>query len=449
MTDSQTSDAADFLLGRINFERHPLLATRHAFKLERMRRLLAELGNPQDRIPAVHIAGTKGKGSTAVMVASALAAAGIRTGLYTSPHIESFTERLRINGRSPTPREFDDLLPNVSQAIGRLDAEADERVVTYFEALTAMAWEFFVRNSAEIVVLEVGLGGRLDATNICRPEAVAITNISRDHTNILGESLAEIAFEKAGIIKPGVPCVSGVRNPEAQAVIRQIAGEQAAPLIEVAERYQAIRPRASGEAWRLRMCDSQGEVSTASDDPLPVPLMGEHQADNAAIAHCLLDSLARRGWPITRERIVSGWQNLAWPARIEVLGANPTIILDAAHNWASAAALTNTLKTSFSAERRILLFAGSQEKDVSGILRQLAPLFDTVVLTAFQMNSRAMPISRLEQIWQAITGRPAHTMENPTDALAFCRTLAGPRDLICVTGSFFLAAEIRPLLVAS
>ena len=447
MTDSQTSDAADFLLGRINFERHPLQATRHAFKLERMRRLLAELGNPQERIPAVHIAGTKGKGSTSVMVASALAAAGIRTGLYTSPHIESFTERLWINGRSPTAQEFDDLLPSVSEAIGRLDAEADERVVTYFEALTAMAWEFFVRNSAEIVVLEVGLGGRLDATNICRPEAVAITNISRDHTNILGESLAEIAFEKAGIIKLGVPCVSGVRNPEARAVIRQIAGERAAPLIEVAERYHAIQPRKSGEPWRLRICDAQGEVSIASDDPLPVPLMGEHQADNAAIAYYLLESLARRGWPIERERIVSGWRNLAWPARIEVLGANPTIILDAAHNWASAAALTKTLKTSFPAERRILLFAGSQEKDVSGILRQLAPLFDTVVLTAFQANSRAMSISRLEQIWQAITGRPAHTVENPTDALACCRTLAEPHDLICVTGSFFLAAEVRPLLV--
>lgn len=436
-------DAVAYLMGRINYERHPALADRQAFKLDRMRRLLARLGDPQERLPAVHIAGTKGKGSTAIMVASALTAAGYRTGLYTSPHLERFEERMQVDGEMPSPAEFLGIAVKVSEAVADLEREDESLAATYFEAATAMAWEFFSARGADIVVLEVGLGGRLDATNVCRPAVVAITNVSRDHTALLGETPAEIAFEKAGIVKSGVPCVSGVVDRDAAAVVQTVCRERDAPLLEVKGSYEIAEPSDAGERRRL-LLKNPGELGAR----FTVPLSGQHQADNAAIALRLLAVLREQGWQIDAAMIEEGWKRLVWPARVEVVGRQPTIVLDAAHNWASAGVLASALRDDFRAKRTILLFAGSREKDVAGMLRRLAPFVDTAVFTAFHNNPRATLPAELQGLWRAITGRDAHVFEQSADGFAFCREIASEEDLICVTGSFFLAAEIRPLLRA-
>jgi dihydrofolate synthase/folylpolyglutamate synthase len=430
-------EAIAYLLGRINYERNPSLAGREAFQLDRVRRLLARLGDPQERVSAVHIAGTKGKGSTAVMTAAALSAAGYRTGLYTSPHLERFEERMRVDGEMPSPGEVADLARRVASAVEELERERGEPAATYFEAATAMAWEFFARRGAEVAVLEVGLGGRLDATNICRPAVTVVTNVSRDHTALLGETPAEIAFEKAGIVKPGVPVVSGVTDPEAAEVVRRVSGERGSPLIEVEGRYRV--EEAAGRR------DVVAETVSGRWGPIAVPLPGRHQAANAATSLHLLGILAAAGWRVGPDHAAAGWAGLEWPARVEVVARRPTVILDAAHNWASAGALVRTLDEEFAARRRVLLFAGSREKDVPGMLRRLAPAFDTAVLTAFRSNPRATPPDQLLSLWRSITGRPAHARERSDEAFGFCRRIAGPEDLICVTGSFFLAAEVRPM----
>lgn len=445
MTPLRTyDDAVAYLLGRINYERNPSLADRQAFRLDRMRRLLSLLGDPQEQIPAVHIAGTKGKGSTAVMTAAALSAAGHRTGLYTSPHLERFEERMRVDGDMPGPAEFVDVAAHVAEAVAALEREGDGLAATYFEAATAMAWEFFARRGVQLAVLEVGLGGRLDATNVCRPQVVAITNVSRDHTALLGETPAEIAFEKAGVVKPGVPVISGVSDREAATVVRRICHDQAAPLTEIEDRYNVARHEAEASlAWSVAI-----ETPSGTWAPVAVPLPGRHQAGNAAVALFLLDALATKGWRVGPEHADAGWAGLRWPARVEIVARRPTVVLDAAHNWASAGALVRTLEDELPARRRVLLFAGSREKDVAGMLRRLAPAFDTAVLTAFRTNPRAVPPEQLLSLWRSITGRPAHVRERSDEAFAFCRRIAGPEDLICVTGSFFLAAEVRPLVAA-
>lgn len=435
-------DAVAFLLGRINYERHPSLAHRDSFKLDRVQQLLARLGNPQEQIPAVHLTGTKGKGSTATMTAAALSAAGIRTGLYTSPHLERLEERMRVNGEMPSADEFVASTNRVANAIKTLDREDASLAATFFEAVTAVSWDFFRNRGVELVVLEVGLGGRLDATNVCRPEVVAITNISRDHTALLGDTPAEIAFEKAGIIKPGVPCVSGVTDPEAAEVVRRVCRERHSPLTETSNRFEVTESLSERGSRSVTVRFEDGKTW----GPLPVPLAGRHQADNAALALHLLDALAGRGYRVGPADVAAGWTGLKVPARVEIAARRPTIVIDAAHNVASAEALVRTLTDDFSERRRILLFAGSREKDVAGMLQRLAPAFDAAVLTAFHNSPRATPPEALLAMWNAASDRQAFVFDRSDDALNCARRLARADDLVCITGSFFLAAELRPLL---
>ena len=357
------------------------------------------------------------------------------------------------------------------RAVYILEQEPSPLEVTYFEAATAMAWLHFVDCNVQIVVLEVGLGGRLDATNLCRPVVTAITNISRDHTAILGDSPAEIAVEKAGIIKPGIPLVTGATGTAVLNVIRAACELNQAPFIETAGRFPFCRSgleEKQGTHWVVsdsQLCrDTELPLENDSNN-LPaansragrwsvarraqeqwewfeVPLTGQHQTANAAVALELLKILHDQGWPVDTETIRRGWSTLRWPARIEQVHERPLILIDAAHNWAAVTALINTVRE-FTARRRILLFAGSREKDLGGMLRQFAPLFDTVVLTEFQSNPRATPLSHLQTIWQSCSDRPAHLKKNSQQALDFCLKIAQPDDLLCVTGSFFLAGELR------
>lgn len=436
--------AVEYLMSRVNFERLTGAAySSDDFKLDRMRELLARLGNPHEGIPAVHVAGTKGKGSTAAFVAAVLTAAGYRTGLFTSPHVSAFEERMAVDGRIPSQDQLAELVDSIADTVAALDKTPGRMSPTYFEIATALAWRYFQRRQAEVAVLEVGMGGRLDATNVCRPAVTVITTISRDHTRQLGSRLSQIAREKAGIVKPGVPLICGVREGEAHDVIAETCRAEQAPLREIGRDFEFAYVPPSGTAgarvtvrtWR----------KTHSD--LPLPLVGEHQAANAACAVAALDVLADAGWDIDESAIARGLTSVRWPGRIEVVGREPTVIIDTAHNWAAVSALLRTLDESFPARRRVLVFAAARDKDVAGMLRQLVPRFDSLVLTAFQNNPRNVPVEELVRLVQSLGDRPVHAAPDPAAAWKLAVRLAAPSDLICVTGSFFIAAELRELIL--
>lgn len=449
-------DALDFLAGRVDYERSLSIPYQtHCFKLDRMRELLARLGNPQDRLPIVHVAGTKGKGSTSAMIGAVLQAAGRRTGLFTSPHLERIEERVTIDGRPCPAEEIVRLLGQVRPLVEALDAQAaaDDPTggrATYFEIVTAMALLYFVEQGVDAAVLEVGLGGRLDSTNVCTPRVSVITSISFDHTRQLGSSLSEIAWEKAGIIKPGRPVVSGVSLDEPRDVIRQVCRELGSPLAELGPDftfdYQAPQ--------HLELAPAPGRLDFHYHGPrgrydlpgLPLALVGRHQAANAAVALAVLDELRAQDWQIPPEAVSQGLGNVGWPARIEVVARRPTIIIDAAHNVASIQALVESLDESFSARHRRLLFATTRDKDLSGMLALVLDRFDEVVLTQYSNNPRFVPAEEAAAAASQLTGRSYPVYQDSAAAWKALRERSEPEDLLCVTGSFFIAAEIGRLV---
>lgn len=464
--------AIEFLYGRINYERVDAQAySTSDFKLDRMRLLLSLLDNPQDRIPAVHVAGTKGKGSTCAMIAAALTAAGYRTGLYISPHITAFEERMTVDGVRPSPEKLVELVNRLIPVVGQMDNMPGQMQPTYFELATAIAWLHFIDRQVEIVVLETGLGGRLDSTNICRPHVCILTNVSRDHTHILGSTVRQIAWEKAGIVKPNVPVICGVSQPEALRLIEQICRERAAPLI-LFGRDLMVTARQTFNDFNPDLQDSdpvletqQSGVLNRESDPapcsridvmsggilwkdVPVALRGAHQATNTALALAAIDQLRARGMQISDLAVRTGLARVQWPARVEVVARRPTVVIDAAHNWESARALVATLKEDFRPRRRFLIFAATRDKDVAGLLRLLLPAFDTVIFTRYLDNPRGVPVPELRAIVHAISDRPVHTVDNPIAAWRMARHWAEPEDLIAITGSFFLVAELRDIVIA-
>ena len=450
--------AIAYMTRRINFERSRAGSySQRDFKLDRMRQLLSLLGDPQERIPAVHIAGTKGKGSTAEMVSRMLIAGGYRVGLFTSPHVSVFEERLTVDGTTPSEKQLVELVNRVLEPVTYLENLAANMSPTYFEIATAMAWLHFEQLGTQLVVLEVGMGGRLDSTNICNPEVTIITNISRDHTEFLGEELSQIAFEKAGIIKPYVPLVSGVTAKSPQDVIRQISRENHAKLLQLNRDFRYhYRPNpnsfalgVNGENNRVVRSFVDLEMPWESRRGIPVPLAGEHQAANASLAVTAIDLLSRRGWPMPFEAVEQGMLEVRCPLRIEILSQRPTILVDAAHNEASVEALVTTLKERLPSGRRILVFAGTTGKDVKGMLRLLLPEFDVVILTKYLNNPRAIPVEQLQNLVNSMTDSPVHLACEPVAAWNLISELSDPDDLICVTGSFFISAEMRELILST
>ncbi|MGE0756456.1 MAG: folylpolyglutamate synthase/dihydrofolate synthase family protein [Pirellulaceae bacterium] len=458
---NEYGDAIEYLYRRINYELTPASHPRRKINLENMRLLLAELGNPQSRIPAIHIAGTKGKGSTAAMVSSILCQAGLRTGLYTSPHLDFLEERYRIGGIPCTPAQLVALTHAVQPAVAAVERQLADRPgvrgLTFFEVTTAMAWLHFMQQQVEVAVIEVGLGGRLDSTNLCAPHVTVITSISFDHTQQLGHTLAAIAREKAGIIKAGVPVISGVTAPEPREVIEAIAWQQGAPLFTLGEQFHARELPLPREPERL---PQPARLDYAEHTPaghpqlaeVPVGLIGSHQIANAAVALATAFRLRERGWVISPEAMRQGLARVHCDARIEVIGHQPTVILDTAHNVASIAALVHTLQQWFSPTHRLYIFAASRDKDVPGMLRYLLPAADTVVFTAFQNNPRAVPPETLlAQARDLVdpSGAPGTPLllaaAIPAAAWQLARLHARTDGLVCITGSFFLAAEMRPL----
>jgi dihydrofolate synthase/folylpolyglutamate synthase len=439
--------ALAWLAGRANYERTPPRGAGE-FKLDRMRRLLALLGDPHERLPALHIAGTKGKGSTAIMAAAILTAAGYRAGLFTSPHVHRFEERMAVDGRTPTPAALVELMQAVATAAEALDPLGPDWSPTYFELATAMAWLYFERNACEIVVLEVGLGGRLDATNLCRPLATAITNISYDHTEVLGHTLEAIAGEKAGIIKAGVPVVAGVEPGPSRDVIALRASRLDCPLYELGRHiHYHVHTSAPAAATALGGAQTVDLVGIDRDVRLvALPLAGAHQAANASIALGLMDLAGRTGWRVPDAAVRSGLAGVAVPVRIEFFPGCPRLVIDAAHNVASTAALAETLRAHPALSgRRVLIFAASKDKDAAGMLRVLSTEFDQIVLTRYTSSDRGLPVEYLSALAAPGGGTVVHEAENPAAAWDVAHRIAGADDLICATGSFFLAAELREM----
>jgi dihydrofolate synthase/folylpolyglutamate synthase len=460
--------AADFLFGRINYEQTRRVPYRsEEFKLQRMQDLAARLGNPERSFPAVHIAGTKGKGSTSAMIASILQDAGYRCGLYTSPHLYRLEERFVVNGQACDEATIVALLAQIEPIIAELDAVAESagrQGPTYFEVTTAAALEYFRQQKVDVAVLEVGLGGRLDSTNICLPQVTAITSISLDHMPQLGSTLGAIAREKAGICKPGVPMVTGVTEPEPLEVIEETARTTGAPLLARGKDFdfeylphvfipdKRVADADDGACGLNYYDDSQGV--SGSIEQIALGMLGRHQAVNASVALAVCGVLQRQGWRISEPAMRSGLARARCPARIEILSQTPPVVLDTAHNPASVAALLSLLEERFRARPKLLLYAASHDKDSRSMLEQLLPHFDHVVLTRFLSNPRAAKPPQLlalaESICQAHRwSRPAlHASPDPTSAWQLLVSQATPQDLICITGSFFLAAEARPLAEA-
>ncbi len=418
-----------------------------------MRRLLSLLDRPDERLPVVHVAGTKGKGSTSVMTAEILSAAGYRTGLFTSPHVAAFEERMVVDGQRPAPEHVVELVNRLVEPVEKMDGSSQGGGPTYFELATALAWLYFLDRGAEVAVLEVGLGGRLDATNVCRPLVGVITNISRDHTNVLGSSLAQIAGEKAGIVKPGIPLMSGVAAGPAGDVVDQVCRREASPLYRLGREID-WRPTEDGpRRAAAKAIVPAGPLAIDVQTPwgqwtrVPVPLRGLHQGANAALAVATAGLLASRDLRISSRAIHEGMSAVRWPARIEVIAHSPMVVVDAAHNWASTEALVRTLDAQFTARRRILIFAATKDKDVGGLLRLLLPRFDTVILTQYRTNPRGVAIEELAGLAEATSLRPCHVAADASSAWRIARRLATPDDLICVTGSFFIATELRAIIL--
>ena len=303
--------------------------TPETLDLSRVEQLLAAVGNPHTRFPAVHIAGTKGKGSAAALCEACLRAAGYRTGLYTSPHLHTFRERIQVAGRKIAREEVVALVEEAQPLIERTPG------VTYFEAITVIGFLYFARSEVNVAVVEVGLGGRLDATNVLTPEVSVITSLSLDHTYLLGETLAKIAYEKAGIIKPGVPVVSAPQRAEAIQVLEAVSRERKAPLIEIGRDWDYEPGPVNLDGQRFTVRHTAGGDSEL-DGEYWIPLLGRHQLENSASAIAALDVLRRRGFHIPAQAVHEGLRNVHWPGRMEVLSREPLVIGDCAHNPHSA-----------------------------------------------------------------------------------------------------------------
>lgn len=471
-----------FFYGRLNYEKqHPAAYGQQHYRLKPLATLLEILGNPHRSFAVVHVAGTKGKGSVSNMLHHVLCCGGYRCGLYTSPHIHQLGERFVVDGR---PAEVG-ALAEVVQALIPAVATVDERSahdpdfgsLTFFDLCTATAFQYFYRQAVQIAVIEVGMGGRLDSTNVVDPLLSIITNVSLDHTQQLGNTVAEIVREKAGIIKPERPVISGVRQPEARAVVEDIARQQRAPLAQFDKHltWSASDPLAGPSVVRFEDPETHRVIESPT---LQTPLLGAHQRDNLSLVFAATVYLRAGGWELSDPAIHAGVAAARPAGRLQKISDAPRVVLDVAHNPASFAALIDTLRLMDAAEptaasdptanpsvnppvtpsatpatvsdsptgRRTLVFAVSRDKDATEMLRIAASYFDRFVLTRFHNNPRALEIEQLREIMAQVTDPlrlpTVETHDHPEQAFRHALHDAQPADVVVVAGSLFLLAEI-------
>lgn len=423
--------AIDYILSFADYER--LSRSSVVFDTSRMEALLERLGQPHLAAGSIHIAGTKGKGSTAAMIASILTASGYRTGLYTSPHLHSLTERIRIDGQSIPEPALVSLVQRLRPEFDTFNRLGTHGELTTFEMLTALAFVHFKEQAADFQVLETGLGGRLDATNVVQSRVCAITSISLDHTEVLGDTLAEIAAEKAGIIKPGCVVVSAPQCSEVREVVSSACRQRGARLVEVGRDIVWSVTELSDSSQSFRLDGLQ-----ASYD-LTIPLLGEHQVDNAAVAVGIAEALAGLGVRVSAETIATGLSRVSWPGRLQVLRRDPLLVVDGAHNADSARKLVRALLEYFRFARATLVVGTSRDKDIAGMVDGLLPLSTNVIVTRCR-NPRAADVSALAAEFSR-RGVEAKEAETVGSAVETALKGVGRTDLVCVTGSLFVVAE--------
>ncbi|MFC1712204.1 bifunctional folylpolyglutamate synthase/dihydrofolate synthase [Candidatus Poribacteria bacterium] len=441
------NQAIEYLESFINYEKIAAPYDQRMWKLERMDHLLSSVGDPHRGLKCIHIAGTKGKGSTAAMIDSILRESGFKVGLYTSPHLISFRERIRINEEMISEDQVRGLITRLKPHIDELKEQSDRfGHISFFDIYTTLGLLFFALEEVDFAVLEVGLGGRLDATNVVNPLVSVITQISYDHMMSLGDTIEEIAAEKAGIIKNDGYIITSPQVQEALAVIRSTCAERNAKLFEVGKDIHFEKkssPLKKGDSGRFSVPFNVSGIYDNYDN-LRVSLVGDHQLINAATAIGTLELLRFHDSTISAESIRAGLEKVKWPARIEVIGHNPTIILDAAHNADSAKALSDTIVGNFSYEKLIMVIGTLLHKDIKGMGRHLCPIADYVILTKID-SPRALPPGDAKVELEDICG-DVETTQDIASALEKARSIAGQRDLICIVGAVCLAGEVMQVL---
>ena len=429
----------EYLFSRTDYEKQSRLRYNvTTFSLERMETLLSLVANPHKKLAAAHIAGTKGKGSTATMLARMLQANDYSVGLYTSPHVVDLHERIAINGRNISDSELLGLINRIYAAVEKM---AKKDTPTFFEIFTAMAFMYFVDKKVDIAVIETGLGGRLDSTNVIEPAVVGITSISIDHQNLLGNTIDLIAREKAGVIKKGIPVVSVPQDPAAMKELKKAALAAKATLmvtgkdIDFSYRFESSREHGP----HTRICLT---TPTSKFEHLRVPLPGEHQASNCGLALAMLDTLKVGGYKIDDSKAIEGLKDVKMLGRMEIIHNDPRILIDAAHNAASIKALVCAIGQHVPYDSMIVIFGCGQDKDVRGMLEQLQYGADKVIFT--RSNSpKAMYPQDLADMYTEICGKMCQTAMSLRESLRIASSAIGREDLICITGSFYLVGQAK------
>ncbi len=429
-------DALSFLFSNTNYETVKRLRyNKDTFDLDRMLILLKHIGNPHKKLTSVHVAGTKGKGSTCTMLSEMLVSNGFKVGLYTSPHVLDIRERICINGKMVTQADMVRLVKTIAPVVKKMEDDPP----TFFEIFTGIAFLHFVNSEVTMAIIETGLGGRLDSTNVLNPEAIGITSISMDHQQQLGTTLDKITREKAGILKKGIPAVSVMQDNETMKVLRKEANSIGSPLrftgkdIDFSYRFESSRERGPHN----RICLT---TSTSRFEHLPVPVLGEHQAINCGLALSLLDCLKGRGFEIDDEAAMTGLANTTLPGRMQLICNDPRVLVDGAHNSASIKALIQATGQHIPYDSMVVIFGCCEDKDVEGMLRQLQYGADKVIFTRVR-SPRTMYPDDLAKMYTDLCGKMCQTARTVKEALQIAKSAVNTGDLITVTGSFYLVGQ--------
>ena len=442
--------ALDFLYSFIDYSlKRNFRNAAEKFNLDRMRNFMHYLGDPQEKYGIIHVAGTKGKGSVSSYCASVLREQGYKIGLYTSPHMVDFRERIRMNGHMIPKAD----LVKIVDTFKKITKKVPE--ITTFELMTALAFEFFAQQKVDYAVFEVGLGGRLDATNIVHPIISVITSISYDHVKILGNTLSEIAGEKGGIIKPDIPVIVAPQKKEPRLKLEEIAQERNAPLIQVGRDYlyAADSHSLEGQSFLVWTPEEQPLVDAFIESAgrdiwsplrLRIPLLGFHQVENAATAYAALKTAEKLGLEISQKAYRQGFTNVDWKGRLEVLQRHPLVVIDSAHNRYSALRLRQAMDDYFPGFPVLMVFGASEDKDIEGMFQELLPRVRRVITTQ-SIHPRAIDAEKLVELAHRC-GRSAVAIVPIEDALKTALEEAGDESVVLVTGSIFVAAAAREVL---
>ncbi len=460
---SRSAATEDYLYSRINYERRSDDPNEDwDFRFETILQLLNRRGNPHLRYPIIHVAGTKGKGSVVSMVAGILAAAGYRTGVYSSPHLENLRERIVVAREQIPSADFSQLIESFRPDIAEIDRQSGERnelhPPTFFEVMTAAAFDYFALREVDAAVIEVGMGGRLDSTNVCRPIATVITNIGLDHQRLLGATRSLIAAEKAGIIKPEIPLICGVQQYKSAQVIAEIANRNRAPTFWLGQDFRCRVAR------RVPQRDDPTEFHTWGNVGgeyellnCRTNLIGRHQAVNASIAIAVAKCLVHLGWNVDSSAIRLGLQDISISGRFQVFDGQPRIVLDIAHNELSVSAFVRTLNERFGSDSRgrVLIFSASRDKKISRMLSHLLPHFERVILAKIVGNPRGCEVAVLKSLAEKQLARWSNpnrtipklsTAANSQEAWEMVLQSSDPCHSVAVTGSAFLVGEMLPVI---